>query len=162
MTDQSAAPITMGKSTVMEEARPVLKVLSLLLDYPRERLIEARQELGDVINGFSHSVVKDKCGVFLEHLDATPLLQLQEEYARLFDFNPATCLNLTFHECGESKTRGFALVNLSQLYKNSGYEPATGELPDYLPLILEFLSVSSQETCSKILTQYGSHISDLA
>lgn len=146
----------------MAEARSVFKVLSLLLDYPGERLIEAREELDDIINGLSHSIVKAKCAYFLAYLDATPLLRLQEEYTRLFDFNPSTCLNLTFHECGETKGRGFALVNLSQLYKDAGYELATGELPDYLPLILEFLSVCSRETCSKILVQYENHILGLA
>ena len=162
MTDQNTNPTTMSDSAAMAEARSVFKVLSLLLDYPGERLIEAREELGDIINGFSHSIVKAKCGHFLAYLDATPLLRLQEEYTRLFDFNPATCLNLTFHECGESKGRGFALANLSRLYKDTGYELASRELPDYLPLVLEFLSVCSGETCSKILTQYDSHISGLA
>lgn len=162
MTDQNTNPTTMSDSASMAEARSVFKVLSLLLDYPGERLIEAREELDDIINGLSHSIVKAKCAYFLAYLDATPLLRLQEEYTRLFDFNPATCLNLTFHKCGESKGRGFALANLSRLYKDTGYELASRELPDYLPLVLEFLSVCSGVTCAKILTQYDSHISGLA
>ncbi len=162
MTDQNATSTTISDSDALTEARSVFKVFSLLLDYPGERLIEAREELGWIINGFSHSIVKTKCAHFLAHLDADPLLELQEEYTRLFDFNPATCLNLTFHECGESKARGFALANFSRLYKDAGYELASRELPDYLPLVLEFLSVCSGETRSKILTQYDSHISGLA
>jgi nitrate reductase delta subunit len=162
MTDQNTNPTTLSDSADVAEARSVFKVLSLLLDYPGERLIEAREELDDIINGLSHSIVKAKCVYFLGYLDATPLLRLQEEYTRLFDFNPATCLNLTFHECGESKGRGFALANLSRLYKDTGYELASRELPDYLPLVLEFLSVCSWETCAKILAQYDSHISGLA
>lgn len=162
MTDQDATPTTMSDSTAMTEARSVFKMLSLLLDYPGERLTEARGELGDIVNRLSHSILKDKCAHFLAYVDATPLLRLQEEYTRLFDFNPATCLNLTFHECGESKARGFPLANLSRLYKDAGYELASRELPDYLPLVLEFMSVCSGETCAKILTQYDSHISGLA
>ncbi len=162
MTDQSSAPATSGASDIIGEARPVFKVLSVLLDYPKERLVKAREELGRVVNTFSNSIAKDKCRDFLAHFDSTPLLQLQEEYTRIFDFNPGACLNLTFHECGETKARGFALANLGQLYKEAGYELNTGELPDYLPLILEFLSVCSKETCYKILTRYGSHISSLA
>jgi nitrate reductase molybdenum cofactor assembly chaperone NarJ/NarW len=162
MTDQSTTPIAIRGSPVMGQARPAFKVLSMLLNYPEERLIEARQELGDVVNEFSNSIVKLKCSDFLAYLDETPLLKLQEEYTRLFDFNPATCLNLTFHECGESKGRGFALANLSRLYKDAGYELATGELPDYLPLVLEFLSVCNPETCLQILVQYEKHVSSLS
>ena len=132
------------------------------LTIPRSDSSPLAGELGKAVKGFSDSIAKKNCGHFLAQLDSTPLLQLQEEYTRLFDFNPATCLNLTFHECGETKGRGFALVNLSQLYKDAGYELATGELPDYLPLILEFLSVCSRETCSKILVQYENHILGLA
>jgi nitrate reductase molybdenum cofactor assembly chaperone NarJ/NarW len=161
MTDQNATTSIMSDSAAMEEARSVFKVLSMLLNYPEKRLIEARRELGDVVNEFSHPIANQKCGDFLAYVDAISLIQLQEEYTRLFDFNPATCLNLTFHECGESKGRGFALANLSRLYKDAGYELASRELPDYLPLILEFLSVCSGETCAKILTQYDSHISGL-
>jgi nitrate reductase delta subunit len=161
MIDQSSTPVALSDSATMGEARSVFKVLSVLLDYPEQRLIEARDELGGIVMSFSNSIAKEKCGDFLARVDATPLLELQEEYSRLFDFNPGTCLNLTFHECGETKARGFALVNLVQLYKEAGYELASGELPDYLPLILEFLSICSRETCFKLLTHYDSHISGL-
>ncbi len=146
----------------MEESRSVFKVLSALLSYPDERLIEDHQELSDLVSRFSNSVVKAKCNDFLACVESIPLLGLQEEYTRLFDLNPSTCLNMTFHECGESRERGFALVRLIQLYKDAGYELSTKELPDYLPLILEFLSVCSSETRSKILTLYQSHIAGLA
>jgi nitrate reductase delta subunit len=55
-----------------------------------------------------------------------------------------------------------ALSELSQLYKDSGYESSTEELPDFLPLMLEFLSVCSSETALRILERYDKHIKGLA
>jgi nitrate reductase delta subunit len=162
MSDHTFSQLTADDQSALAEVRSLFKILSLLLDYPSERLIAARQELGRVVDELSHPAARQKCRAFLAHLDATPLIRLQEEYTRLFDLNPSICLNLTFHECGESKARGFALVNLSQLYRNAGYEPATKELPDYLPMVLEFLSVCSREICCNILAHYGSHIFGLS
>jgi nitrate reductase assembly molybdenum cofactor insertion protein NarJ len=74
------------------------------------------------------------CGDLLDFSDSTPVIVIQEQYSTVFDFNAQTCLNLTYHEHGETRERGAALANFRQLYKNEGYEQSNSELPDYLPL----------------------------
>jgi nitrate reductase delta subunit len=57
----------------------------------------------------------------------------------MFDMNPAASLNLTYHVMGDREERGSALAALAEVYRQAGYEPALNELPDFLPLVLEFL-----------------------
>lgn len=64
---------------------------------------------------------------------------LEARYVATFDFNEPTALYLTAHELGDSRRRGQALIELRRLLRAAGFEEATAELPDYLPLLLEFL-----------------------
>ncbi|MFC1837028.1 nitrate reductase molybdenum cofactor assembly chaperone [Thermodesulfobacteriota bacterium] len=143
---------------MIKETRSILKVLSILLQYPDQELVGAVQDLRRIVRTFSHSRTRTDCESFLEYLDSTPLVNLQEYYTANFDLNPATCLYLTYHELGDGKARGPALVRLKQLYKEAGYEPLNGELPDYLPLVLEFLSVCPERMWPEILIWFKKHM----
>jgi nitrate reductase delta subunit len=146
----------------MDETRQMFKVVSLLLQYPEPDLIDALPELEQIISNWSRSEVKDKCGRFLAYLHAAPLAELQVEYTARIDFDPSTCMHLTFHECGESRERGKALVRFKELYRSAGYDLSTSELPDFLPVVLEFLAVCPDEACTELLARYGAHITTLA
>lgn len=61
-------------------------------------------------------------------------------YVATFDFSEPTALYLTAHELGDSRQRGMALLSLRSMLRAAGFEPASAELPDYLPMLLEFLS----------------------
>jgi len=134
----------------------------VLLRYPDEDLKVCLPDVGSCLAQFPESPAITNCMDFLTYLETTPLRSLQEEYTRTFDLNGTTCLNLTFHEWGDSRERGMALVDLKQLYKAEGYEPLAGELPDYLPMMLEFLTVCPDLTCAQLVSQYSKHISALA
>lgn len=69
------------------------------------------------------------------------LLDLQEAYVGLFDRTRALCLNLFEHVHGDSRERGPAMVELLGIYAEAGLEPEAGELPDYLPMLLEYAAV---------------------
>ena len=68
-------------------------------------------------------------------------LARQEEYCRTFDFDRRATLHLTYHTCGDRRQRGLELVKLKRRYAEAGLEPATGELPDYLPMMLELAAL---------------------
>lgn len=146
----------------LEDRRLLFKVFSVLLQYPDEALVHSVHSLRGALALFSHDTSEAGCRGFLQYLEATPLISLQEDYVQTFDLRPSACLNLTFHECGDSKIRGAALADLSQLYKSAGYESSTGELPDFLPLMLEFLSICSSDTALRILERYQKQIHGLA
>ncbi len=135
----------MGTSMI-EEHRSLFKIVSVLLVYPQEELLSSIPELRAAVVSLQASRAKSVCTGMLGYLESKPLISLQEEYTRAFDLNPATCLNLTYHQLGNSRERGQALAELIQRYRNAGYETPTDELPDYLPMMLEFLSVCSPES----------------
>jgi nitrate reductase molybdenum cofactor assembly chaperone NarJ/NarW len=138
------------------------KLFSVLLQYPDEALVQSVQAGKDYLAHFAHGPWGTACRGFFQHLETTPLISLQEDYVRTFDLRPSTCLNLTFHEFGDGKIRGAALAELNQLYKCAGYEFSGEDLPDFLPLVLEFLSVCSAETVRRILERYEKPIRGLA
>ena len=78
---------------------------------------------------------------FLLYLKTHSPIHLQEGYTAAFDMNPTTTLNLTYQLYGDNEKRADVLARLQQRYQDAGYERITGELPDFLPMMLEFLSV---------------------
>lgn len=145
-----------------EEERTLLKVVSLLLQYPEASLLDSLASLEGAVSEISDPGAKARCGDFLNHLRNTPLLRLQETYSATFDLNPSTSLDLGYHRWGDGKGRGSALAHLVSLYSKAGYEVAKGELPDYLPLVLEFLSLCPEGMALEIIDGYGGQVTTLA
>jgi len=118
------------------------KALSALLSYPTEEIKAAAPELKAVIA--AEALVPDEQRRALDELLGqiveSDLYDLQEEYVVLFDRTRALSLHLFEHVHGESRDRGQAMVDLQRLYEDGGLVIEASELPDYLPLFLEFLS----------------------
>lgn len=120
----------------------IYTLLSRLLDYPQPELkahVAAMRGLLDHEPTLS-SAERSTLGAFLDYLAATPQLTLEERYVQTFDMVPEHSLHLTHHLFGDDRGRGPALVDLGEHYKGMGLEVKAGELPDYLPLILEYVS----------------------
>jgi len=124
----------------------VLQVISLLLDYPKPELPEARAELEQLIKQSPLSA-DDKAALeaFIENRANMSLMDWQSEYDGLFERGRALSLLLFEHVHGESRDRGQAMVDLMNQYKTAGLELGVKELPDYIPLYLEFLSTQGDE-----------------
>lgn len=118
------------------------KALSALLSYPSAELQEATGALLDAVRG--ENLVRTPSREALEHfageLAAADLYEAQEHYVDLFDKTRRLSLHLFEHVHGESRDRGQAMVDLARLYEAGGLELTANELPDYLPLFLEYLS----------------------
>ncbi|MBK1634829.1 nitrate reductase molybdenum cofactor assembly chaperone [Rhodovulum adriaticum] len=119
-----------------------LKALSALLSYPGADLQAARYEIARALltdrrltSGLRHDLLP-----LLDALGNDDLLDLQEGFVGLFDRSRSLSLNLFEHVHGESRARGSAMVDLVETYRAAGFEPATEELPDHLPVLLEFLA----------------------
>ena len=124
----------------------VLQVISLLLDYPKPELVEARAELEQMIQQSPLST-DDKAALeaFIEHRTSMSLMDWQSEYDGLFERGRALSLLLFDQVHGESRDRGQAMVDLMNQYKTAGLDLGVKELPDYIPLYLEFLSTQGDE-----------------
>ena len=119
-----------------------LKVLSVLLCYPNAELIQALPEIDAVVNEENLLATSQLATVkqLIHKFQHTELLELQENYVALFDRGRALSLHLFEHLHGESRDRGQAMVDLMDMYQSHGFEINAHEVPDYIPLFLEFLA----------------------
>lgn len=119
------------------------KILGLLLDYPTQALMAHLEDCEQELRQEKFLPRKHLQAVtkFLEALKDQDLYQLQEEYVSTFDRGRSHSLHLFEHIYGESRDRGQAMVNLSEAYEEKGFFIKQSELPDYLPMFLEFLSL---------------------
>lgn len=151
------------------------RLLSKLLDYPSEALYDALPELRAAVahgcTGEERRVLED----FLDHLGGMDPLEAQSVYVQTFDLTPQHALNLTHHLFGDDKNRGPALIDLAEFYKEFGLElrayaandaepesSAVNELPDYLPLMLEFADQLDPDEARIFLSQWSRVLDQLA
>lgn len=122
--------------------RRMLQLAAALLEYPSAELQSHRRELREVVEGAGGLRAETRAGLLalLQELTETDLMDAQAHYVGLFDRSRSLSLHLFEHVHGESRDRGQALVDLLEHYRAAGLEPETIELPDYLPLFLEFLA----------------------
>lgn len=115
----------------------VFRALSALLSYPEAGLLAARGEIEEALAAYMalHADLRQLHTFLHSH----SLIELQENYVATFDRNPAHSLHLFEHIHGESRDRGQAMVDLLDEYRRHGMEPGDSELPDFVPLFLEFL-----------------------
>lgn len=118
------------------------KALGALLDYPTAELGQALPEIQQALaeERVLDAAAMDGVKTVIARLDAGDLLDLQEQWVGQFDRSKRLALHLYEHSHGESRDRGQAMVNLALAYRMYGFELASSETPDYLPLFLEFLS----------------------
>lgn len=130
------------KSSSVTPPGVLYSVLGALLDYPDEPLLAALPEARELLHG-ERALTRDAhegLDRFIDYCEARELITLQENYVALFDRGRATSLYLFEHVHGESRDRGQAMVDLLRMYEQHGLYLAAGELPDYLPVFLEYLS----------------------
>ncbi|AIO13762.1 nitrate reductase subunit delta [Burkholderia pseudomallei] len=115
----------------------IYPILSALLTYPEQPLLDALPEIERALD--AQPGARAALAPLVESLRATPLIELQERYVATFDRTPSHSLHLFEHVHGESRDRGQAMVDLLDEYRRHGFEPVGNELPDYVPLFVEFL-----------------------
>ncbi|MCU7892744.1 MAG: nitrate reductase molybdenum cofactor assembly chaperone [Candidatus Thiodiazotropha sp. (ex Ustalcina ferruginea)] len=121
---------------------PIYIILARLLDYPDEALLENMPEIISLLKGDPgiSEQERDALMQLIAWMQSHDLTGLQGSYVQTFDMTPEHDLHLTHHLFGDDRGRGPALIDLSEHYKGMGLALEKGEIPDYLPLILEFVS----------------------
>lgn len=129
------------------------KVLSLLLMYPESDWLAALPELEDALvdEADFNSDARSRLAPLFEQLRESELIALQENYVATFDRNPSHSLHLFEHIHGESRDRGSAMTDLLNEYWKHDFDASATELPDYVPLFLEFLSLLPPEEALALL-----------
>jgi nitrate reductase delta subunit len=137
-------------------AEPVhpLKLASVLLQYPSPAAREsvAGLDLSEVapLRGGQ----AQRLAAFLAWYRSRPVGELRRAYVETFDFAKQRSLHLTYHLHGDSRRRGLALLKLKEAYAAEGLEGDAGELPDFLPLMLEFCALAPEPAGRELLDRH--------
>lgn len=118
------------------------RLLSVLLQYPDAALLAGGAELADELARLPAGEARAGIAAFLATYDRVPLGELQGEYVQTFDFDRRASLYLTYHTHGDRRQRGIELVRLKRRFAEAELQLADGELPDYLPALLEFAALA--------------------
>ncbi len=131
------------------------KALSALLSYPTAELKAAASDIRAVLLDDIPGPIwaLHKIDKLIDEIETLDLYELQERYVFLFDRTRSLSLHLFEHVHGESRDRGQAMVDLKTLYAEGGLEIGATELPDFLPLFLEYLSTRPDDQASTLLNE---------
>lgn len=140
-------------------ASGTLRVLAALLAYPDQEMRGYLDDMRAILRS-EHALSAER----LQEIDAliyslvtADPLEAEAGYVELFDRGRATSLHLFEHVHGDSRDRGPAMIDLAQTYEKAGLYLAPGELPDYLPAVLEFVSTQPAAEARAFLSEM-SHI----
>ncbi len=140
------------------------KALSVLLSYPSDDLKAAVGEIREIIasEGILSQDAVAAMQPLLADMEKFDVYELQERFVVLFDRSRTLSLNLFEHVHGESRDRGPAMVDLLETYRAGGFDLVSTELPDHLPILLEFLSNRPMDEAKEMLEDAGHIIAALA
>lgn len=120
------------------------KLASVLLQYPTQSLFDGLDQLDSVARASSPGQSRTCFARFLDWLDRTAPHAVAEHYVATFDLRRRCALYLTYYRHGDTRKRGQAMLEFKAAYRAAGFEPHDDELPDYLPVVLEFAALSAR------------------
>jgi nitrate reductase molybdenum cofactor assembly chaperone NarJ/NarW len=161
-----SAPASSGRSPARSgdgaRHRVLYQAVSVCLSYPDDAVLDrlplVRAALGESgATGSARAAGTAAAGVlrFLDHAQSTPAARLQLDYVETFDLSRRHALHLSYWTDGDTRRRGEVLGRFKQAYRDSGLLVTPGgELPDFLPMVLEFAAVADPEAGRRILIEY--------
>ncbi|WP_330350660.1 nitrate reductase molybdenum cofactor assembly chaperone [Streptomyces sp. NBC_00582] len=120
----------------------LLRLCSLLLQYPDAELVAARGEMGAAVEALPLSPAAEHLTAFTGWLVGEEGEALERHYVEMFDLRRRSGLYLTYYLHGDTRRRGMALLTLNQSFRAAGWDTDGGELPDHLPVVLEFAALA--------------------
>jgi nitrate reductase delta subunit len=142
----------------------IFKAFSVLLSYPSEEMRQALPEIAEVVRASPLVAAREReaLSALIEEIGEGELLAAEERYVDLFDRGRALSLHLFEHLHGDGRDRGAAMVELKALYAAAGFDLATSELPDYLPVVLEYLSQRDKTEARDMLADCAHILTSIA
>lgn len=120
------------------------KLASVLLQYPTVALFDGLGELDAAASGTSPRATREGFGRFLGWLRATDPTTVAQHYVATFDLRRRCALYVTYYRYGDTRKRGMAMLTFKHAYRVAGFDPCDDELPDYLPMVLEFAALAER------------------
>jgi nitrate reductase molybdenum cofactor assembly chaperone NarJ/NarW len=120
------------------------KLASVLLQYPTAALFDGLDELDAFATTTSPRQARAAFARFLAWLRSTPPAEVAQYYVQTFDLRRRCALYLTYYRYGDTRKRGLAMVAFKTAYRDAGFVPSEDELPDYLPMVLDFAALTGR------------------
>ncbi|MEV1249438.1 nitrate reductase molybdenum cofactor assembly chaperone [Nonomuraea sp. NPDC050022] len=143
-----------GAFAAPEHRATLLRLISLLLQYPDAELLAACDELSGAAAALPESPTRDALVAFTAWYGECEPMWLARHYVETFDLRRKSSLYLTYYLHGDTRRRGMALLTLKQRYRVAGLTPPEGELPDFLPVVCEFAALAGPATGEAALRQH--------
>lgn len=145
--------------------RIALSLVSKLLSYPDSTFMSKL----DILLKQAETLVQDRdtrefgeaAISFITDLKKSDPAESGQRYVAIFDHTPSASLHMAWHRYGNDRSQGKAMAALNGLYRTAGFEPLEGQMPDYLPRMLEFFAVAPDWACEALLDGFGAELSGL-
>jgi nitrate reductase molybdenum cofactor assembly chaperone NarJ/NarW len=135
------------------DQRLLWRIAALLLDYPSAPTLAMTDQLITAAGELPDSVGEPLLHVLHEFRTADPM-QLAVRYVETFDMRRRSSLHLTYYAYGDTRKRGMALLRFKHAYRQAGLQLGDDELPDFLPVVLEFAATIDQLQGERLLAEH--------
>jgi nitrate reductase molybdenum cofactor assembly chaperone NarJ/NarW len=144
--------------TSQAEHAVVLQAAAILLQYPNDDVRSRFPAIRAALTDLAHGSPRERLLDLVVQLEATAVAELEQSYVETLDRKRRCCLYLTWWSDGETRRRGLSLARLKQLYRDHGVELLPGELPDFLPVVLEFAATVDVAVGLQLLQEHRAGI----
>jgi nitrate reductase delta subunit len=129
-------------------------IASLLLRYPSPAMLALDGDIGRAVAALGRRDARRDFERFLAHRRASAPIALEQEYVETFDLRRRCTLNVSYYLHGDTRRRGVALLRLRRMYEAAGMVLESAELPDHLPVMLEFAAGAEPAFGAHVLGEY--------
>lgn len=142
-----------GAQLSERDQRLLWRIAALLLDYPNAQTLAITDQLSAAARELPAALREPILGFLPEFCDADPM-QVAAQYVETFDMRRRASLHLTYYAYGDTRKRGMALLRFKHAYRQAGMQLADAELPDYLPVVLEFAATIDHLQGERLLAEH--------
>jgi nitrate reductase delta subunit len=136
------------------DCRLLWRIAALLLDYPSAQALAMTDQLSAAARELPDAVATPLLDFLLQEFDGADPMQLAARYVETFDMRRRASLHLTYYAYGDTRKRGMALLRFKHAYRQAGMQLGDDELPDYLPLVLEFAAIVDPPRGERLLAEH--------
>lgn len=151
--DARASSARVPSPLTAKERRTVHMAASILLDYPEPQRRAQFEQVASAIRSLPEEL-RDDFDAFLAAASGFDQQGLEAHFTSIFDQKRKCCPYLSYYETGDTRKRGMALVSFVEAYRAAGWEVEPGELPDYLPMVLEFSARSDSPIAGELIASH--------
>lgn len=145
-----------------EQIQKAFQLCSYLLNYPDKDYILSLPDIGYDLDSLTLLEIKEELRQYWQKAKNMSHAELVSTYVNTFDFGKKTNLYVTYMSNGEQRERGMDLLFIKNYYKLNGFDVTDKELPDYLPIMLEFASLVDLDVMKPVFERYVDNIREIA